>query len=60
MELALKGYIISIKVRKKQVESKPDPPANEGNQPPSPERHREEVEKQYLLASGSRYVGPVR
>ena len=61
MELTWKGYVIGMRVlQRKQAESAPDRGTKEVSAPPSPERRREQIEKQYLLASGNRYVAPSR
>lgn len=60
MELAWRGYGISIQILTTQAEDTPDPTGEETSQPASAQQRAEEVEKRHLLASGSRYVGPAR
>jgi len=64
MELAWKGYLISLRVplrvKRKQAEGVPDPAAQGSSGSASLERHREGVEKEYILASGNHYTAPVR
>ena len=58
MELTLKGYGISLRVRK--VEDAPDHAARLAVlRSPSPER-RAEVEEQHALAAYNRYLSPIR
>ena len=59
MELTWAGYRISLRVRRKEVVDTPKPTAAQVYQPRSAE-HRREVDRQYLLASGCRHVGPTR
>jgi hypothetical protein len=59
MELAWKGQGISVRILIKQVEATPAPAAKRVHRPPSPEQRRE-IEKQYLLASATRYIAPTR
>lgn len=64
MELAWKGYLISLrvplKVQRKRAESAPDAAAKESSGSRTVERGRQEAEKEYILASGSRYIAPTR
>jgi hypothetical protein len=59
MELTWAEYRISIRVQRKQADSTPDSRARRVCQPRLPQERRED-EKQYLLASGNRYVAPTR
>jgi len=59
MELALKWRGIGISVQVKRIEELASRAPKQGLQPPSPEQRRG-IEKQYLVASGNRYVGPAR
>ena len=59
MELALRWRGIGISVQVKRIEELASRAPKQGLQPPSPEQRRE-AEKQYLLASGNRCVGPTR
>ncbi len=59
MELTWAGYRISVSVQRKQVERTPGRAARQVYHPRPPQQRRE-VHKQYLLASGCRYVGPNR
>ncbi len=59
MELAWKGYVITVRVQRKQVEGTVDPAAEQLPGPPSVEPSRE-VEKEYLQVSGNRYIAPTR
>jgi hypothetical protein len=59
MELAWKGHGISVRILRKQVEGTTAPAAKRVHRPPSPEQRRE-IEKQYLLTSGTRYITPTR
>ena len=59
MELTWADYRISIRVQRKELERTSGFAARQGYQPRSPQQCRE-VEKQYLLASGCRYVAPTR
>ena len=58
MELTLKGYGISLKVRKVE-DAQGRAVRLTVLRPPSSEQ-RAEVEKQHALASGNRYVSPIR
>ncbi|TKJ29492.1 MAG: hypothetical protein CEE40_08305 [Chloroflexi bacterium B3_Chlor] len=62
MELALKwrGYGISIRILRKGAESTAEPAVERMAEPHTAQERREEAERQHLLASGSRYVGPIR
>ena len=60
MELTWKGYVFSVRVWRKQAEAAQDPATKEVSMPQPSERRREEIDKEYILASGSRYVGPTR
>ncbi len=59
MELVLKWRGTGISVQVKRIEELASRAPKHGLRPPSPEQRRE-VEKQYLLASGNRHVGPTR
>lgn len=61
MELTLgwRGYGISLRVRRRHVEGTVSCLTQRILRPPSPEQRRE-VEKEYILASGNRYVAPTR
>ncbi len=61
MELRLRWrrHGISIRVLREQVKGAADRAAKQVSRSPSPEQRRE-VEREYLLASGNRYVGPIR
>jgi hypothetical protein len=58
MELAWKGYVVTLRVQRKQTEATSDPSAEEASRPASTECRREGVEKQHIMAAGSRYMGP--
>jgi len=64
MELAWKGYVITLRVpvcvERKQAESARDAAVKDISGCSSVQRRREEIEKEYILASGNRYVGPAR
>ena len=64
MELAWKGYVISLrvplKVQRRQAESAPDAAVKELSGSRMLEQRRQEAEKEYILASGSRYIAPTR
>lgn len=62
MELALKwrGYGISIRILRKGADSTAEPAVERMVQSHSAQERRQEAERQYLLASGSRYVAPMR
>jgi len=59
MELTQERYGISISVPRRPDEGTPRFQMKRAFRPPSPEQRRE-VDKEYLLASGSRYVAPFR
>ena len=59
MELTWKGYMISLRVQRKDVGT-PDPKTKQISRPPLPQHRQEEVERHYLLAAGNRYVAPTR
>ncbi len=63
MQLTWKGYGISITlsrmVRATTVEDKTDREARQVHQLSSPQRRRE-LEREYILASASRYIAPNR
>ena len=59
MELTWKGYVITVRVQRTQIEGTPDPAMKEVPRPPSPEPRRD-VDKEYLLASGNRHIAPTR
>jgi hypothetical protein len=61
MELTLgwRGYGISLSVRRAHVEGMVGRVARPMLRSPSPEQRRE-VEREYILASGNRYVAPTR
>jgi hypothetical protein len=64
MELTWKGYVISLRapvwVQRKQAESASDPSVKGSSRSELLEQHRRESEKEYIMASGNRHVGPVR
>ncbi len=63
MELAWKwrGYAISIKVLSRRGESGAEPgKENEIVESASTHNCAEEAHREHLMASGSRYVGPIR
>jgi hypothetical protein len=60
MELTLRGYGISLQVRRKEEEDTPGRAAKLAVlQPPSREQ-RAEVERENALASWNRYLPPIR
>ncbi len=59
MELTWADYRISLRIQRKEVDDTAGFTARQVYQPRSPQQRRE-VEKQYLLASGCRYVAPTR
>jgi hypothetical protein len=59
MELTWKLFGIVVKVEREQVEDVLMLPERLKVQPPSEEQRRE-IERQHTLASGNRYVGPIR
>jgi hypothetical protein len=63
MELAWqwRGYGISIRVLRREAENRAAEPAKEPMvQSHSAQERREEADRGQLLASGSRYIGPIR
>jgi len=62
MELALKwrGYGISIRILRKGAESIAEPAEGRIAEPHTAQECREQAERLHLLASGSRYVAPMR
>jgi len=60
MELTWKRYVITLRIQRKQVDSVADSGRKQVSTPPLPAKGREEVERQYLLASGNRYIAPTR
>jgi hypothetical protein len=62
MEVALKwkGYGISIRILGKEAENAAEPEEERVVQSHSAQECREKAERQHLLASGSRYVAPMR
>jgi hypothetical protein len=64
VELTWKGYVISLRapvwIQKERAESASDPAMKESSTAELLEQHRQEAEKEYMLASGSRYTGPIR
>lgn len=64
MELTWKRYVITLRapvwVRKTQAQSAKDPANRETFGSVSLEQPRQASDKEYILASGSRYVGPIR
>ncbi len=64
MELTWKRYVITLRapvwVRKTQAQSARDPATRGASGSVSLEQPRQASDKQYILASGSRYVGPLR
>lgn len=60
MELVRKGYVIPLGIRRKKVERVADSERKQVSAPPLAELRREEIEKQYICASGNRYIGPTR
>jgi hypothetical protein len=64
MELAWKGYLISLrvplKVQRKQAERASDPAVKELSGSRMLEQGRRESDREYILASGSRYIAPTR
>jgi hypothetical protein len=58
MELTLRGYGISLKVRK--AEEAPGRAVRLTILRPPSREQQAEVEKQHTLASGNRYVSPIR
>jgi hypothetical protein len=59
MELTLKRYGISVKVLRQQIEEKTDRIVKQVYRHRSSEQ-RLDHQKEYLEASGSRYVSPIR
>lgn len=62
MELALKwrGYGISIRILRKEAKKAAEPTEERMIQSHSAQERRDEADREYLLASGSRYVAPMR
>jgi len=62
MEVALKwkGYGFSIRILTGKAESTAQPKEERMVQSHSAQERREAAERDYLLASGSRYVAPMR
>ena len=62
MELALrwKGYGFRIRILTGKAESTAEPKEERMIQSHSARERREAAERDYLLACGSRYVGPIR
>lgn len=62
MELALKwkGYRFSIRILTGKAENAAEPEEERVVQSHSAQECREQAERQHLLASGSRYVAPMR
>ena len=63
MELAWKwrGYAITIKVLSRRGESRAEPDKeNEIVESAATHNSAEEAHREHLMASGSRYVGPIR
>jgi len=58
VELALRGYVITLKLERKRAKKAKDTQAEEVCRLASRDRHREEVDRQYLMSSGSHHVGP--
>ena len=59
MELTLRGYGIRVKVLRDQVEEKTGRIVKQVYRRRSSEPHLDH-QREYLEASGSRYVGPIR
>jgi hypothetical protein len=57
MELALRGYVITLRLERKRAEKTKDTQAEEVVRLTSKTHHREEVDRQYLMSSGSRHGG---
>jgi hypothetical protein len=57
MELALRGYVITLRLERKRADEKKDTKAEEVSRLVSKTHHREEVDRQYLMSSGSRHGG---
>lgn len=63
MELAWqwRGYGISIKLLREKARTSPKPDRTEENiEPAVPTSGSEKAYRDHLMASGSRYVGPIR
>jgi hypothetical protein len=60
MELAWKGYVITLGIRRKKSERVADSERKQVFAPPLAEQRREEIEKEYIRASGNRCIGPTR
>jgi hypothetical protein len=58
MELALRGYVITLKLERQRAEKRKVTKAEEVTLPAPKGRHREEVDREYIMASGSRHAGP--
>jgi hypothetical protein len=60
MELTLRGYGISLKVRRKEEEDAPGRAVRLAVFRPASREQRAEVERLHIVASGNRYVSPIR
>jgi hypothetical protein len=60
MQLTWRGYGISLKVRRKEEEDAPVRAVRLAVLRPPSREQRAEVERQHTLASGNRYVSPMR
>ena len=58
MELALRGYVITLKLERKRAEKAEDAKAEEVFRLASRGHHREEIDRQYMVSSGSHHAGP--
>jgi hypothetical protein len=59
MELTWKSYGVTLETLRRQVEERVARAVGRASRPASPRQHRE-GHREHLLASGSRYVSPIR